>query len=177
MRDLVLPALLTATEGGTLPVICDATSCTEGLEVMRGTAGRAGSEYSRLRFVDAIEFVHDTLIDRLPAITPAGSVTLHPTCSSTQLNLNDAFSAIARRLAVEVHVPLNWGCCGFAGDRGMLHPELTAAATAPEAAEVCAGDFELHASTNRTCEIGMTRATGKSYRHILELLEKATRPL
>ncbi len=30
--------------------------------------------------------------------------------------------------------PDDWGCCAFAGDRGMLHPELTASATAAEAA-------------------------------------------
>ena len=175
MRDLVLPALLAASDGGRIPVICDATSCTEGLETMRQSAEDAGGAYASLRFVDAIEFVRDTLLDRLPAATMAASVSLHPTCSSAQLGVNGALTAVAARLAVEVDVPVNWGCCAFAGDRGMLHPELTASATAAEAAEVCAGDFELHASTNRTCEIGMTRATGKSYRHILELLEEATR--
>ena len=36
--------------------------------------------------------------------------------------------------------------------------------------------FTAYASVNRTCEIGMTRATGKPYRHILELLAEATRP-
>ena len=30
---------------------------------------------------------------------------------------------------------------------------------------------------NRTCELGMTRATGHPYRHLLEVLEEATRPL
>jgi len=34
-----------------------------------------------------------------------------------------------------------------------------------------------HASCNRTCELGMTRATGEPYRHVLELLEELTRPL
>jgi D-lactate dehydrogenase len=30
-----------------------------------------------------------------------------------------------------------------------------------------------HASLNRTCELGMTRETGKPYRHVLEILEDA----
>ncbi len=68
-----------------------------------------------------------------------------------------------------------WGCCAFAGDRGMLHPELTASATAPEAAELSTREFAAYASCNRTCELAMTRATGKPYRHILEVLEGATR--
>jgi D-lactate dehydrogenase len=32
-----------------------------------------------------------------------------------------------------------------------------------------------YASSNRTCEIGMSRATGRPYVHILELLERSTR--
>jgi D-lactate dehydrogenase len=73
-----------------------------------------------------------------------------------------------------VAVPEDWGCCAFAGDRGMLHPELTASATAPEAAEVAALGSVEHASLNRTCELGMTRATGREYRHVLQVLDEAT---
>jgi D-lactate dehydrogenase len=75
-----------------------------------------------------------------------------------------------------VHVPENAGCCAFAGDRGMLHPELTESATRAEAADVAALGATAHASCNRTCELGMTRATGEPYRHVLELLEELTRP-
>ena len=71
-------------------------------------------------------------------------------------------------------MPDDWGCCGFAGDRGMLHPELTASATAREASEVAGGTFDAYASCNRTCEIGMTRATGHPYQHILEVLDATT---
>jgi len=91
------------------------------------------------------------------------------------MGLNPALSRVAAAVADEVHVPLDWGCCAFAGDRGMLHPELTASATAREAAEVRALDADAHASCNRTCELGMTRATGKEYRHVLELLAEVTR--
>jgi D-lactate dehydrogenase len=58
----------------------------------------------------------------------------------------------------------------------MLHPELTASATRAEAAAIAGRSFTAYASVNRTCEIGMTRATGRPYRHLLELLEEATRP-
>jgi D-lactate dehydrogenase len=72
--------------------------------------------------------------------------------------------------------PDDWSCCAFAGDRGLLHPELTAAATAPEARSVAQHPAAAYASVNRTCELGMTRATGHPYRHVLEVLEQATRP-
>ncbi len=100
---------------------------------------------------------------------------LHPTCSSAQLGIDADLRAIADAVADRVEVPLDWSCCGFAGDRGLLHPELTAAATAREAAEVVAGDHDAYASLNRTCELGLTRATGHEYEHILQQLERATR--
>ncbi|MET3948984.1 Fe-S oxidoreductase [Arthrobacter sp. UYCu512] len=74
-----------------------------------------------------------------------------------------------------MEVPETWGCCAFAGDRGMLHPELTASATRKQAAKVAATGAMAHASCNRTCELGITRATGSEYEHVLELLEERTR--
>jgi D-lactate dehydrogenase len=74
-----------------------------------------------------------------------------------------------------VVIPDDWQCCGFAGDRGLLHPELTASAARGEAAAVGRRTFSAYASVNRTCEIGMTRATGATYHHLLELVERATR--
>ena len=32
-----------------------------------------------------------------------------------------------------------------------------------------------YASVNRTCELGMTRATGHPYQHLLEIIEDVTR--
>ena len=90
--------------------------------------------------------------------------------------MNGALETVARSVADQVEIPENWGCCGFAGDRGMLHPELTESATKAQAADVVAMNATAHASCNRMCELGMTRATGHPYRHVLELLEEVTRP-
>lgn len=170
MRDRVAASLREASDGGRLPVVCDASSCTEGLEVLLDAAGEAG-----IRVVDATAFAAERLLPALPVAEPLARMALHPTCSSTRLGIADPLLRLARHVAREVHVADDWGCCAFAGDRGMLHPELTASATRAEAAEVLAGDFDAHASVNRTCELGLTRATGRPYRHLLELLEEVTR--
>ena len=73
-------------------------------------------------------------------------------------------------------MPIYAECCGFAGDRGLLHKELTEAATTHEAAEVTSGTFDAYLSANRTCEIGMEHATGRPYQSVLLALERATRP-
>jgi len=56
------------------------------------------------------------------------------------------------------------------------HPELTASATRQEAAELQGRTFDAYLSSNRTCEIGMTRATGRPYGSIINALDRATRP-
>jgi D-lactate dehydrogenase len=173
MADRVLPALLEASDGGRLPVVCEAASCAEGLVQMLGKG--EGAAYRQVRVVDATAWVADTLLERLPVTAPVGPVVVHPTCSSTHLGTTAAMLRVARHVSDDVTVPVAWGCCGFAGDRGMLHPELTAAATAPEAAEVAGREYAAYVSNNRTCELGLTRATGRPYQHVLELLETATR--
>lgn len=168
MKEKVIASLSIATNDGALPIICDASSCTEGLQQLAREHG--------MRVLDAIEFVDEVVLPHLTTYRPMDSVTLHPTCSSLQLGINPSLERVARAVARTVVVPDDWGCCGFAGDRGMLHPELTASATADEAAAVIDAGSVAHASTNRTCELGMARATGHDYRHILELLDKVTLP-
>ena len=167
MQQRVRTVLVDASGGGKLPVIIDASSCTEGFIAMLEDTG--------MTVLDSIAFTASHLANQLTVAHPVDSVTIHPTCSSQHLALMPAIEKVANLAANEVVIPYSWGCCGYAGDRGMLHPELTASATAREAAEVAGIDSEYHVSSNRTCELGMTRATGKPYRHVLELLEIDTR--
>jgi D-lactate dehydrogenase len=170
MSARVVASLRRATRDGELPVVCDASSCTEGLRVVIDAAAEHG-----IRVIDAVQFVADVVLPRLPVGEKVATLTLHPTCSSERLGLGGALGTVAAAVAEEVRVPDEWNCCAFAGDRGMLHPELTASATAAEAAGVRAAGSHAHASLNRTCELGMSRATGEPYRHILELLDESLR--
>jgi D-lactate dehydrogenase len=169
MRDRVASVLRRATDDGALPVVVDASSCTEGLHQLLADEG--------ITTVDAIAFVDSTVLPALPAGRPVRSLVVHPTCSSTRLGINPALLRVAAAAAREVVQPDDWNCCAFAGDRGLLHPELTRSATAAEATSVGSHQATAHASVNRTCELGMTRATGHPYRHLLEVLEEVTRPL
>jgi D-lactate dehydrogenase len=84
-------------------------------------------------------------------------------------------TALARACADEVVVPASTACCGFAGDRGFLVPELTAAATHDEALAIRSAGCEDHVSGNRMCELAMTRSTGRPYRSVISLLDEVTR--
>ena len=174
MTERTLGMLWEASEQGRLPVVCDAASCTEGLETMRELA-TDHPVYRELRFVDAVTFTAEHVLPGLDRKARLETLAVHPTCSSVHLGATEDLMRVARACAREVTVPVDWGCCGYAGDRGMLHPELTASATRREAAEVRAGDFDAYASLNRTCEQALTEATGRPYEHVLQVLERVTR--
>jgi len=163
------------SDGGRLPVVVDTSPCTYGLLHSREVLGLDNQErFDRLRIVDSIDFAHD-LLPRLRVHRKAASVALHPVCSVIKMGLAGELAEVAKACSDRVFVPRDAGCCGFAGDRGFLVPELTASATAREAAEVRPGEHDGYYSSSRTCEMGMVRATGKPYRSIWFLLEEATR--
>jgi len=164
------------SEKGQLPVVVDTSPCTYGLLSCRASLTPENQKkFDGLRILDGIAFVHDVLLPRLAIRRKAKSVALHPVCSVVKMNLSPKLESIARACSNRVVVPMNAGCCGFAGDRGFLFPELTESATRREAAEVLTAEHDGYFSSSRTCEIGMTRATRHLYRSFLFLLEESTR--
>ncbi|MFI1280011.1 FAD-binding and (Fe-S)-binding domain-containing protein [Streptomyces sp. NPDC020858] len=178
MADRTVEAAWGWTAGGRLPLVVDASSCTLGLahEVVPYLTEENRALHARLRIVDSVVWAAEELLPHLEIRRTVGSAVLHPTCSMRHLGDEEQLRAVAAACADEVLVPDDAGCCAFAGDRGMLHPELAASATAREAAEVTARDFDAHLSANRMCEVGMERATGRSYYSALIELEHASRP-
>ncbi|MFD8633704.1 MULTISPECIES: FAD-binding and (Fe-S)-binding domain-containing protein [unclassified Streptomyces] len=178
MANRIVEAAWGWTAGGRLPLVVDASSCTLGIahEVVPYLTEFNRALHAELRIVDSIVWAADELLPHLEILRTVGSAVLHPTCSMRHLGDEAQLRAVAGACADEVVVPDDAGCCAFAGDRGMLHPELTASATAREAAEVTAREFDAHLSANRMCEVGMDRATGRTYHSALLELERATRP-
>ncbi len=164
------------SDKGRLPIVVDTSPCTHGLRGCReALEPETRSRFDSLRIIDSVEFAARTLLPGLRVVRQERRVVLHPVCSVVKMNLSADLERIANACAMDVVVPLDAGCCGFAGDRGWLVPELTASATRREAAEATAAHATGYYSSSRTCEIGMTRATGQIYRSHLFLLEWATR--
>jgi len=162
---------------GELPVVIDAASCThaiaepgEGVLIEENTAHLA-----ELQILDSVAWAHDRLLPQLEVTRKVGSATVHPTCATRQMGLAPRLRSLATALADDVYVAPSATCCGFAGDRGFSHPELTAAATQDQAEELSGRRFDAYLSSNRTCEIGLSRATGEPYESFVFLLEQLTR--
>ena len=59
-----------------------------------------------------------------------------------------------------VLVPQGVGCCGFAGDKGMTHPELNRYALRKLRSQIEEKVIEVGYSNSRTCEIGLQTNSG-----------------
>ncbi|MFI9081829.1 FAD-binding and (Fe-S)-binding domain-containing protein [Streptomyces sioyaensis] len=166
------------TDQGRLPLIVDASSCTLGIahEVVPYLTEENKGKHDALTVIDSLVWAAQELLPHLEITQRVDRATLHPTCSMRHLDDVEDLKTLAAACAGEVDVPVYAECCGFAGDRGMLHKELTESAARREAAEVVAGDYDAHLCANRTCEIGMEHVTGQPYYSALIALERATRP-
>lgn len=122
------------SQQGHLPVVLEASSCAYTLRECGDALTLADrARWEKLTILDPLEFAHDVLLPRLKVRPLPDKVILHPNCAGRKLGLQEKLLAVAQRCAAEVVIPKNLDCCGFAGDRGLLFPELTASATALEA--------------------------------------------
>ncbi len=141
------------------------------------TPPSADSRYAGIRVVDAVAFVAAA-----GAAVAAGrrggsrGVALHPTCSSTELGMNDALLTVGEGRRRRGDRARLLGLLRLRGRPRDAAPRAHGVGRrSVQSAEIAdAGPFDAYASCNRTCELGMTRATGQQYQHVLELLAAAT---
>jgi D-lactate dehydrogenase len=176
MANHTVAALWRWSGDGELPIVCDASSCTLGLteEVVPLLSEVNAERHAKLRVVDSIDWARE-LLPSLQVRQRLGSAVIHPPCGSRHLANDVALTEVMGEIAEHVVVPVRATCCGMAGDRGLLHPELPAAATREQAEEVARRDFDAHVCSNRTCEIALEQATGRAYESFVFSLEHATR--
>jgi D-lactate dehydrogenase len=176
MANRTIEALWRWSGEAELPVVIDASSCALGLasEVADNLTDENRERHGKLEILDSVAWAKRLLPD-LPIREKLGSVAVHPTCSTRHLGLERQLREIAGEMASEVVQPIRATCCGMAGDRGLLHPELTASATAEEAAELVGSAHDAYLCSNRTCEIGLQQGTGAPYESFVIPLERLTR--
>jgi D-lactate dehydrogenase len=162
------------SKAGTLAIVVDNSPCS--WQMLSSTEMLSSDNlvrFKKMRIVDSVVFSQEVL---LPALKPhplPRSVVVHPVCSIQKMGLEKDLLAVVSACAEKAEVPFNAGCCGFAGDRGYLVPELTAAATAVEAKEIAQGDFQGYYCSSRTCELGLERSTSENWYSYLYLLAEA----
>jgi D-lactate dehydrogenase len=161
---------------GTLPVVIDAASCTNGLldDVRNYLDPDRLARLEQITLLDSIAWC-ESLLPALTVTRRLERAAAHPTCSMAHMGLAKNFERLAGHLADEVVVPVGTTCCGTAGDRGLLHPELVVSATRDEKAGLDETPAQAYLCANRTCEMGLRQATGRPYESFVFLLEELTR--
>lgn len=163
------------TQHGRFPVVMDVTSCTHSLQESKVYLTKDNQlRFDDLKIMDSIDYLHDVILPNISLSRKKSHVVLHPVCSLTTMGLQPKLISIARHFSDHVDIPVSAGCCGMAGDRGFLFPELTKSATAHEAKEVGQYGYNGYYSSGKTCEIAMAQATGKNYESIIYLVDYCT---
>lgn len=160
-----LTRVLGRLSGDSRTVVVDNSSCSLHLYERCSEKG--------IRILDSVAFAHDVLLPRLRLSARDETVAVHPVCAVVKLGLGPKLLAVARAAAVRAEIPPGAGCCGTAGDRGLMYPELTAAATRAEKSALDDGAYSRFCASNRTCEMGLSQATGRSFGSFLQLLADA----
>ena len=149
-------------------VVIDTSTCAHQLEGAVLPPG-IDTAWNALPQFHPAKFFNDVLLPRLGGrLAKAGDLVAHPTCSEQKHGWTGQVKSALSALGEHAHVPDASGCCGMAGDRGWLVPELTAGATAREAAEAKTHG-SVGACTSLTCGSALSAATGLPYRHLFSL--------
>ena len=157
-------ALWEASEHGKWPVICDQSPCLH----------RMKQHITKVQLYESAEFIWKFLRDRLTFTQTETPVALHLTCSTKLMKIDRIVHDLACLCSSAVLVPEGVGCCGFAGDKGMTHPELNAYALRKLRSQIVQKGSEVGYSNSRTCEIGPQTNSGIPYRSIVYLVNNCT---
>ena len=153
-----------ASEHGKYPVVCDQSPCLH----------RMKQKMTRVMLYESTEFIWKFLKDRLRFNRTDTPVALHLTCSTKIMKIDRIVHDLACMCSSQVLVPEGVGCCGFAGDKGMTHPELNAYALRKLRQQIEQKGIQVGYSNSRTCEIGLQTNSGIPYRSIVFLVNSCT---
>jgi glycerol-3-phosphate dehydrogenase subunit C len=156
--------LLKASEDGKYLILYDMSPCFY----------HSKGEFSKnLKIVDPIEFMLDYVMPQLVVKNKKDTIAVFPVCSVKKIGKMDQLLALSNLCANNVTL-IDSNCCGFAGDRGFLIPELNEYGLRELKEQIPANCKEGY-STSRTCEIGLEKISCMDFKSIFYLIEEVTR--
>ena len=158
-------ALLKASENGKYPVLCDQSPCLH----------RMRDHIKSMHLYEPAEFIHDFLAPELVFEPTDEPVAIHVTCSSRRMGLAGKIVGLASKCSRNVVVPTEIGCCGFAGDKGFMLPDMNKYALRKLRPQIEKAGVKAGYSNSRTCEIGLSTNSGVPYKSIAYLVDSCTK--
>lgn len=153
------------SQHGHLPVIMDTSPCTHHLQERLQARG--------IEVLDFVAFGDRYLLPRLKLKPVYEHLYVHPVCSLQKMDLSPALLRIAEQCAHRVSAPLSPTCCGTAGDRGLLYPELPQAALADVQHQIDRDTPDMICASSRSCEMGISLTLEREVVSVAHILWKA----
>lgn len=170
----IVDLLWKASREGKYPIVTDVSSCAYTLHHLRAVLDEEHKiKFDQVTILDSVDFLYSMVMPVAIVKQKKSNIVLHPVCSLEKMKTVNKFVLLAKHFATGVTVPANAGCCGMAGDRGFLFPELTASATQAEALEVSKEKYNGYYSSTKTCEMAMSEAVKENFESILYLVDEA----
>ncbi|MFA5324830.1 MAG: FAD-binding and (Fe-S)-binding domain-containing protein [Bacteroidales bacterium] len=159
--DELKAALIEASANGKYPILCDMSPCLYTMHTNMD---------EELKLYEPAEFIDKYIINKLNIKPIDKKVAIFAVCSAKKLGVENLLENIAKKCAKEV-VVIDSNCCGFAGDRGFLFPELNSHGL--RNLKIQASGCSAGYATSRTCEIGLSKNSGIQFNSILYLVAEA----
>ena len=178
MANHTIDALWRWSDGGELPIVCDASSCTLGLaaEAVPLLSEVNAERHAKLELLDSIAWAERGCCRACASTASSGSVAVHPPCASRHLELDrDAGGDRRRRSPTRSRCRSPRPAAASPATAACCTPSCRWRPTADEAAELAGRDFDAHLCSNRTCEIGLQQGTGRPYESFVFALEELSR--
>lgn len=162
LSDQLEAALMKASNNGEYPILCDMSPCLYTMHTnMDG----------KLKLYEQAEFTEKFLLNRLKITPIREKVAIFTVCTTKKLAVDETLVNIAKHCASDV-IRVDSNCCGFAGDRGFLLPELNAHGLRYLKEQVFGCTYGY--ATSRTCEIGLSYHSGLEFKSILYLVDQCS---
>ena len=85
------------TGGGELPLVVDASSCTQGIaqEIGEALGDQARERHAKVEVIDSVTWALERLAPKLDVKRKVATAAIHPTCSGRHLATNTDLVALA----------------------------------------------------------------------------------
>jgi D-lactate dehydrogenase len=123
---------------------------------------------------DFIEFLESLVDTRKSALLPFEARIL-PSCSQYKTHATKRLEALGKSCAMRAQIPVSSFCCGSAGDRGLLYPELPESACKKIVFRDLGSDLPLrYYAASNTCLMSLEQILGVKISPISDLVWEAT---
>ncbi|WP_120951533.1 FAD-binding and (Fe-S)-binding domain-containing protein [Helicobacter sp. L8] len=152
------------SDNGQIPIVLDHSACSAHLVESLHDTG--------LPIYDMPIFIYEILLKSLTIKPLDESVALYAMCASKRLGFSQSMRDLAQACVQgEVLEHSDTGCCGFAGNKGFLTPELNQHALLDLARFYKDKHLKRGFCSSSTCEVGLSQQTKIPFQHIAYLVD------